>query len=114
MYGLESVVPVSEIEAQMNAADQQRLIDILSDPELRDTENTPGRTLNQIVNSILMRARVNSQRCYEVYTIHVDATVSEQDLREMFVNDPQYSAELIRDRGSKIYSGRSTQKQLIT
>lgn len=114
MYGLESVVPVSEIEATMHAVEQQRLIDILSDPHLRDTHRSPGRTLNEIVGALLMRARINSQRCYEVYSIHVDSSIDADTLRTMFENDPQGSAELIRNRGSKIWCGRQTKKQLIT
>ena len=34
------------------------------------------------------------------------AGISDEDIRSMFENDPQGSADLIRDRGRKIYSDR--------
>jgi hypothetical protein len=32
--------------------------------------------------------------------------ISDEDIREMFNSDPQGSAELVRDRGNKIFSDR--------
>ena len=61
-----------------------------------------------------MRARTNTQRCYEIYAIGVDGSITQDDIAAMFKTDPQYAADLIRERGEKIYSDRRTQKDAIT
>ena len=60
-----------------------------------------------------MRARTNTQRCYEIYAIGVDGNITQEDIAAMFRTDPQYAADLIRSRGEKIYSDRRTQKDAI-
>ena len=60
-----------------------------------------------------MRARYNSQRHYEIYAIGVDGSITQEDIVDMFKTDPQYAADLIRDRGEKIYSDRRTKKDAI-
>jgi hypothetical protein len=106
MTGLETVIDITAVEKLHEEEEKTRMIAILSDPEARDPGNQHGTMLNQVVQHVLLRARVNSQRHYEVYTIHTDASVTEQDLREMFDADPQYGADLVRERGNKLYSDR--------
>jgi hypothetical protein len=60
-----------------------------------------------------LRARYNSQRCYEIYAIGVDGTITQEDIQDMFRTDPQYTADLIRARGEKIYSDRRSRKDAI-
>jgi len=60
-----------------------------------------------------LRARYNSQRCYEIYAIGVDGTITQEDIRDMFEIDAQYAADLIRARGERIYSDRRSQKDAI-
>jgi len=60
-----------------------------------------------------LRARFNSQRHYEIYAIGVDGSITKEDLVEMFTQDPQSAADLIRARGEKLYSDRKTQKDTI-
>jgi hypothetical protein len=59
-----------------------------------------------VVNAVLFRARANSQRHYEVYTVTMDSGITDQDVRAMFEENPQAMADLIRERGHKIYSDR--------
>ena len=102
--GLESCINVTEL-------DRKRMWDILADRP----QQGRGHDINSIVNAITLRARYNSQRHYEVYTVLVDSTVTAQDLRDMFEQDPQGAAELIRARGNRIHSDRrNSQKVLIT
>jgi hypothetical protein len=61
-----------------------------------------------------LRARVNAHRHYEIYAIGVDGSISQEDIVDMFQRDPQLAADLIRDRGEKIYSDRRTQRDAIT
>ena len=91
MLGLDCVVNITEIEKEAT---------------WNTLQNKPTHTLGNTVNSVIMRARANSQRHYEVYTVTMEDGITNQDLREMFDQNPQASAELIRKHGHKIYSDR--------
>ena len=65
------------------------------------------------LNHMILRARYNPQRHYEIYTVNVDYTITAMDIAEMFDSDPQGTVDLIRDRGHKLYSDRTTTKQVI-
>ena len=91
MLGIDSVVNISTIEKAVTWA------------TLQDKE---GPRLGSVVNAVLMRARMNSQRHYEVYTVWMDENVDEEDVRAMFEANPQGMADLIRERGNKVYSDR--------
>jgi len=60
-----------------------------------------------------LRARANSQRHYEIYTVTIDGSITEDDVRDMFKDNPQAMADLIRDRGNKMYSDRLNQKEVL-
>ena len=60
-----------------------------------------------------LRARYNTQRHYEIYAIGVEGSITQEDLAEMFKQDPQYAADLIRARGERIYGHRRTKKDAI-
>ena len=89
--GLEAIVDVQETAA----ADTMAL--------LRDQR---GGTLRSELNYFLMRARFNSQRHYEIYSIHTSPEVSGEDLKTMFEADAQTAVDLIRERGTMLYSDR--------
>jgi hypothetical protein len=91
MEGLEAVVNISAIE-------KENVWNMLQDK--------PSNKLSQIVNAILLRARYNAQRHYEVYTVTVTEGITEEDLRSLFETDPQGAANLIRERGNKLHSDR--------
>ena len=56
---------------------------------------------------LILRARANLQRNYEIYTVTVDPDVSLKDIQEMFKDTPQAMVDLIRTRGHKLYSDRA-------
>ena len=102
--GLESCINITEL-------DRKIMWDILADKKSQGR----GNNINSIVHSIMLRARFNSQRHYEIYSVVVDSTVTEQDLRDLFELDPQGAAKLIRARGRCLHSDRQNkQKILIT
>ena len=113
MTGLESLIDLTTLEKLHEDGEKKRMMQILGDPEARDPGNQAGSMLNQIVQHILLRARVNQQRHYEVYTIQTASSITEQDLRKMFDADPQYAAELIRERGNQLYSDRVNQRTQV-
>ena len=91
MLGIEAVINITEIEKDATWA-------LLQDK--------PGPRLSGIVNAVMMRARMNSQSHYEVYTVTMESSITEEDIKEMFEMNPQHMAELIRERGRKVYSDR--------
>ena len=113
MYGLESLVDLSTVENLRVEEEKIRMLKILSDPEARDPGDQTGTVLHRTVQSILLRARVNSQRHYEVYTIQIDSSVQERDLWDMFNSSPQTAAELIRERGNKLFCNRQDVAKVV-
>jgi hypothetical protein len=62
-------------------------------------------------NELMLRARYNPQRNYEIYTFNADNDVTELSLREAFDADPQYMADWVRKHGNKLYSDRISDKE---
>ena len=94
--GLEAVVNISDIE-------KEKMWSVLKDA---DSGKSRGPSVNNIVNMLMLRARFNTQRHYEIYCIDTDDTITEEDLRRQFDDNPQGMADLIRDRGRQLYSDR--------
>jgi hypothetical protein len=102
--GIEAIVPITQYEHH----DKQNLIRILSE---KPTERNP---LDSIVRNMLLRARVNPQRYYEIYAVDCVKEMDEVFWREQWKDYPQETADLIRERGHKLYSDRATKKPVIT
>ena len=79
----------------------------LASEDGEDPGNPVDREVGRIYQSIMMRARVNSQRHYEIYTVQTDPSISKDDMVRMFEENPQHMADLIRERGNQLYSDRS-------
>ena len=95
--GIESIVPISQYEHH----EKQNLIRILSE---KPTVRNP---LDSIVQRLIMRAKYNSQRHYEIYAVDCAEGMDEEFWREQWQEYPQATAELIRERGHKLYSDRA-------
>lgn len=96
--GIEAVVNVTEYEKEQVWAELSN-------------QDPPAR-LQSVISHLMLRARANPQRHYEIYTMQVESGISEEDVREMFENDPQGSADLIRERGNQIYSDRVKHREV--
>lgn len=97
--GLECVVDLTNMD-RMNIWNTLKDSDTTFDPHLRQ---------------MILRARFNSQRCYEIYAVSAVEGITKRDITEMFLNSPEYAAETIRRLGDKIYSDRTEKsKQVIT
>ena len=57
---------------------------------------------------------MNPQRHYEVYTVQTDPSINKDDMVRMFEDSPQTMADLVRERGNKLYSDRSKNTTKIT
>ena len=100
MTGLEAVIDANELQSE----------DVMR--KLRDEK---GSKLSETLFAITMRARANTHRHYEIYSIHTSPEITRLDMADLFHQNPQAAADLIRARGQKIYSDRANkQTQVIT
>ena len=113
--GVEAIINVDEYQSRQLDQEKQAMWDTLSaeDPENVKQGVTAGQEFSQLINRILMRARVNPQRHYEVYAIGMPAGTTEDDIRAMFESSgAQYIVDLIRERGTKYFSDRADPKKV--
>ena len=101
--GIEAIIPITQYEKW----DQENLMRLLKN------ENKLRNPLDTIIQTLLMRARMNSQRHYEIYAVDCDNSMDEQFWREQWDRCPQETAELIRERGHKLYSDRRQREYKI-
>ena len=95
--GIESIVSISQYER----------IDIDNTMRMLADKPTVRNPLNDIFRSLLLRARYNTHRHYEIYAIDCDKSLDEKFWREQWDKYPQETAELIRSRGHKLFSDRA-------
>lgn len=101
--GIDSIVPITQYEEW----DKKNTWNVLTD---QPVERNP---INSIIQFLLLRARYNSQRHYEIYSIDCAFEINEAEWREIWEADPQGTADLIRERGQKIYSDREDHKSQV-
>ena len=65
------------------------------------------------IDLLILRARANPQRNYEIYTVQVEPDVSLKDIQAMFKDSPQDIVDLVRARGHKIYSDRQYKEDRV-
>jgi len=101
-HGIESIIPIGQYERW----DQQNLLNILAD---RPAQRNP---LNSIVQMLLLRAQFNPQRHYEIYAVDCAFDIDENEWHRIWTENPQGTADLIRERGHKLYSNRADYSQV--
>lgn len=62
---------------------------------------------------LVLRARYNPQRHYEIYIVDAVEGITEEDIRSMFRANPQEAADTIRRLGTCFHSDRATTKPVI-
>ena len=92
-------------------------IDITEDQQQRMWERLKGQPLRETAipnyNHLLLRARVNSQRHYEVYSVEATDGITAEDIKEMFEASPQMAADTIRRLGHCLHSDRATKNRVL-
>ena len=107
MTGLECLINVSTIQKEHEKWEKENIFRILKD-QIKEV-----KPRNVPLDSMILRARYNSQRHYEIYTF--DSELSEEDIKETFASDPQVIVDAIREVGHELYSDRVLKKtQVIT
>ena len=96
MLGLESLHDVDLHMEKYNEWEKQKVVAILKE------ERIPSQPTGIPLQMMILRAKVNSQRAYEIYEFN--STMAYDDLKEAFEIDPQPIVEWIRSNGKKVYS----------
>jgi len=94
--GLECLFDVDFYMNQYNEWEKQKVISILKE------ERTPDQPRGVPLQLMILRARANSQRVYEIYEFN--STMGYKELTKVFNDDPQPVVEWIRENGKKVYS----------
>jgi hypothetical protein len=102
--GIESIVPISQYEDW----DKTNLFNMIAG---RSVDKNP---IDAIIRNMLLRARINSHRQYEVYAVECDIDLDEKFWRRQWQSDHAHTADLVRDRGHKLYSDRTTNNIGVT
>lgn len=107
MQGLECLFDVDSYMDQYNEWEKLKVVAILK--EQRIPEKPPAIPLQHMI----LRAKVNSQRSYEIYEFA--STMGYKELTEVFNDDPQPVVEWIRENGKKVYSDyvKSNRKMIV-
>lgn len=96
MLGLECIFDVGAAKAEIEQWEKETIWSTLK-------EQPHGKKPNPIpLQQMILRAKFNSQRSYEIYEF--SATMSIDEIKEVFNDDPQIIVDWIRENGYKIYS----------
>ena len=98
MFGLECLINVTQIEKQHEQWEKENVFRVLKN------ESTTPKPKHSPLEQMILRARYNSQRHYEIYAF--DSTLTEKDIIETFKNTPQVIVDSIRRTGHEFYSDR--------
>lgn len=107
MLGLECIFDVGKAQEEIVQWEKETIWSTLK-------EQAHTKRPNPIpLQMMILRARMNSQRSYEIYEF--TSTLSENDLRKEFARDPQPIVNWIRENGHKIYSDyvKREQKMIV-
>ena len=96
MLGLECLFDVDYHMDRYNEWQKQKVISILKE------ERIPEQPIGIPLQMLILRARTNSQRAYEIYEFN--STLKYKELTEAFNDNPQPIVEWIRENGKKVYS----------
>ncbi len=105
--GLESLHDVDYHMDRYNEWEKQQVVAILKE------EPKPEKPKGIPLQMLILRAKFNSQRAYEIYEF--TSTLKYKELAEAFNNNPQPIVEWIRENGKKVYSDyvKSDRKMIV-
>jgi len=93
------------------------LVDITADNQRVVWEKLQGKETPRHAYAnpqhLVLRARYNPQRHYEIYTFNAVEGITEDDIRDMFEHSPQTAADTIRKVGHCMHSDRAQQEVAI-
>ena len=107
MEGLECLFDVNYHMDRYSEWEKQKVVAILKEEQL------PARPTGIPLQMLILRAKFNSQRSYEIYEFN--STLKYKELTEAFNDNPQPLVEWIRENGKKVYSDyvKSDRKMIV-
>lgn len=90
--------------------------DITLDEQQRTWAALKGEELRYTIpnlNHLMLRARYNMQRHYEIYVVTATDGITADDIQAMFEAAPQQAADTIRRLGQCLYSDRVEQDKIL-
>jgi hypothetical protein len=96
MEGLECLFDVDYHMDRYSEWEKQKVVAILKEEQL------PARPTGIPLQMLILRAKFNSQRAYEIYEFN--STLAYKEITEAFNDNPQPIVEWIRENGKKVYS----------
>ena len=94
--GLECMFDVDYYMGRYDEWQKQKVVAILKE------ERIPDQPIGIPLQMLILRAKANSQRAYEIYEF--TSTMGYKELTKVFNDDPQPVVEWIRENGKKVYS----------
>ena len=92
-------------------------VNVTEDQQRRMWKKLKGEPVSESaipnINHIMMRARFNSQRHYEIYTVEVTDGITAEDIKDMFEASPQTAADTIRRLGHCMHTDRATKNRVL-
>jgi hypothetical protein len=93
------------------------VIDITADEQRRMWQQLKGEKVSDTsvpnINHMILRAKCNLARRYEIYTVEATEGITADDIRDMFAGSPQTAADIIRERGHCIHSDRAEKNKVV-
>jgi hypothetical protein len=92
------------------------VVDLTEDEKNRTWSALKGKPpVSQLpsLHHLILRARYNQQRHYEIYTVEATEGISADDIRDMFEGSPQTAADTIRERGNCLHSDRAEKNRVL-
>ena len=97
--GLECIYDIDQELAEQQEWEKTKVWNTLQGVQ------TPLRKSNIPLKQMILRAKVNSQRHYEIYQFAAQG-LDIEDIKSAFEDDPQFMVNHIRKNGKKIFSER--------
>lgn len=101
--GLECIFDVSLAKKEIEAWEKDNLFAIIKEEQHRPKPKPIP------LNQMIIRARYNAQRVYEIYEFN--STFDIEEVKDLFKTNPQIIVEWIRENGYKVYSDYSKKQQ---
>ncbi len=101
--GVDTLVPWGELA-------QEQMLATLSGGNSGDTTKP-----SLIVSRMILRARFNQHRHPEVWGYNTEEDIAYDDMRDLWEDNPQYMADLVRSKGEQFFGDKpgTKRKQVI-
>jgi len=90
--------------------------DITEDEQRRTWAALKGQKLHTALPNLqhlILRARFNPQRHYEIYLIEATDGITASDIQQMFDSNPQAAADTVRKLGTCLFSNREQRDKIL-